>query len=373
MSELIDSCPSCGLVNRPEARFCSRCGSSLANLPDEQRVAPHDPQMLPTVAETAATDEPFNSSADNEAPLMNEIPDLGGAGVGEEGAATAVSPTVPLEGGVLSPASADPAGYVRLRFGFQSDKGQIREINEDAILTVALSAMFNNECRATLGLFAVADGIGGHEGGEIASRETIQFISGRVMERIFTFIMSNSDGVSKSGRLTGAFKKAIEQANEKIYKLRQERDNDMGSTVTAVLVHNTTAVVANVGDSRTYLWRDGKLEQKSRDHSLVASLIEAQQLPPEAIYTHEQKSVIYRSLGDKPKVEVDMFPLTLQREDRLILCSDGVWEMIRDEGIEAVLLLEADPQRACDEMTRRANLAGGEDNISVAIVVVDPA
>ena len=140
---------------------------------------------------------------------------------------------------------------------------------------------------------------------------------------------------------------------------------------TAVLVLNDTAVAANVGDSRVYLWRDGKLAQITQDHSLVASLIAVGELEPEEIYTHEKKSVIYRSIGDKPDVEVDTFVTPLQDGDRLVCCCDGLWEMIRDEGIAEVMLSEPDPQQACNEMVKRANFAGGEDNISVIVTAVE--
>jgi protein phosphatase len=142
----------------------------------------------------------------------------------------------------------------------------------------------------------------------------------------------------------------------------------MGTTLTAALVRDEMALIANVGDSRTYLWRDGELVQITSDHSLVAQLVEAGALAPDEIYTHPEKSAIYRSLGHAPEVEVDLFEQPLESGDRLVLCCDGVWEMLRSDGIEEVLLMEPDPQCACEEMVRRANLAGGEDNISVVVV-----
>lgn len=261
--------------------------------------------------------------------------------------------------------------YVRLRFGAQTHKGQVREIDEDSLLTLTMTTMIEGEGETVLGLFVVSDGVGGHQAGEVASREAVQLIGAEIISRVFQPTISSKRRLSETG-LNEALKIAVEKANGEIYEIQQKIGNDMGATVTAVLIYHQQAVVANVGDSRTYLWRNGELTAVTQDHSLVASLIAAQQLPAEAIYTHEQKGMIYRSLGDKPDIPVDTFPLTLASDDRLVLCCDGVWEMLRDEGIEEVLLLEPDPQRACDEMVKRANYAGGEDNITVIIIAIDP-
>jgi protein phosphatase len=136
-------------------------------------------------------------------------------------------------------------------------------------------------------------------------------------------------------------------------------------------VWETQAVVINVGDSRTYRLRQGHLEQITRDHSIVARLVEQGYLSKEEIYAHDQKSVIYRSLGDRPDVEIDTFQLDLSPGDRLLLCSDGLWEMVRDPLIEEVLLERYDPQQACDRLVELANLSGGEDNISVVVINID--
>ena len=146
----------------------------------------------------------------------------------------------------------------------------------------------------------------------------------------------------------------------------------MGTTLTAALVIDGRATVANVGDSRTYLWRDDTLAQITRDHSLVASLVAAGALEPEDVYTHEQKAMIYRSVGEADDLTVDTFSLNLRPDDRLLLCSDGLWEMVRDDGLTAALRAAADPQAVCDRLLDEANHAGGEDNISVLIVWVAP-
>ena len=141
-------------------------------------------------------------------------------------------------------------------------------------------------------------------------------------------------------------------------------------TLTAILVRDARLLVAHVGDCRAYRWNAQGLEQLTTDHSVVASMIANGQAAPDEIYSHPHRSIIYRSIGDKPAVEVDGRVLPLAAGDRLIVCSDGLWEMVRNEGIADVMLQEADPQAACDLLVKHANLAGGEDNISIVIVAV---
>ncbi|MBE2199448.1 MAG: protein phosphatase 2C domain-containing protein [Anaerolinea sp.] len=428
-------CSHCGAPNRPEARFCARCGQALHELLAEPFAEP-TPTALPdtaplSLAELLGEDAPSWQPAPGEllhgryriltiqeqtetysqyaahdlgqcplclVPFAEWPPDsfcpTCGAALVEpltralrQYLADAV-PDMPTdatfqhEGFLFAVMAAQveaeppllPAPrQVRLRVGFQTDVGQERDLDEDSLLLLHLTGVYEGAAQLTLGFFAVADGIGGHDGGEVASRLALQRLGQVILDRFFKRAMSQERGLSLE-RLTEALQKGIVSANKAVFEQRQARQNDMGTTVTAVLIYNDQAIIANVGDSRTYLWRGGVLQQITRDHSLVASLIAAQQLAPEAIYTHEQKNVIYRSLGDKPDFTADMvdtFPLPLYAGDRLILCCDGVWEMVRDEGIEEVMLSAHTPQQACDELVKRANLAGGEDNISVIVIVVD--
>jgi serine/threonine protein phosphatase PrpC len=145
----------------------------------------------------------------------------------------------------------------------------------------------------------------------------------------------------------------------------------MGTTLTAAFVCDGRLFLAHVGDSRAYRWNGDGLKQLTTDHSLVASMIATGRAAPEEIYTHPQRNVIYRCIGDRPVVEVDTAIWPLGTGDRLLLCSDGLWEMVRDEGIQDVLMQEADPQAACDLLVKRANAVGGEDNISVIVVQLE--
>jgi protein phosphatase len=161
---------------------------------------------------------------------------------------------------------------------------------------------------------------------------------------------------------------AVRQSHEAVRRDGAMRGNDMGTTLTLALVVGDRVIVANVGDSRTYLYRDGALRRISQDHSLVMRLVELGQLAEEDIYSHPQRNAVLRSLGDQSDIDVDLFSERLQPGDALLLCSDGQWEMTRDATMEQLIATHADPQRACEALVAAANEAGGEDNISVVLV-----
>ena len=133
-------------------------------------------------------------------------------------------------------------------------------------------------------------------------------------------------------------------------------------------MQGATAYIANVGDSRTYLFRDGQLKLITQDHSLVGSMVEAGIIKQEEIYTHPQRNIIYRSLGNQQKLKVDLFQKRLQRGDRLLLCSDGLWEMVRDREMAKIMQNAPNSQIACQQLIKAANANGGKDNIGVVIV-----
>jgi len=259
---------------------------------------------------------------------------------------------------------------LQLVAGFQSDVGEVREVDEDSLLVMQLNALSELQDMPGLHFFALADGIGGHEAGEIASKIAVRSLAGSILREIFSPELSGQalSPEEIESQLVGA----VSAANLEILAAREEGDLDMGCTLTAVLARDDQAFIVNLGDSRTYLMRMGKLTQITEDHSMVARLLSQDQIKPEEVYAHDQKSVIYRSLGDQPQLEVDdsIFTLTLEPGDRLVLCCDGLWELVPDSFIEDVLLEYFDPQAACDRLVEMANQAGGEDNISVIVVNV---
>jgi len=155
------------------------------------------------------------------------------------------------------------------------------------------------------------------------------------------------------------------------YGEKKSSARGLGCTVTTVLVQNDHAYIANIGDSRTYLLRNGDLKALTKDHSLVARLVEAKQIEPEDVYSHPQRNLIYRSLGAGHKsVDPDVFHAVLQDGDTLLLCSDGLWEMVRHDDLLKILSEKSNPQKICDTLIDMANANGGEDNITAVVVQV---
>ncbi|WP_287906258.1 Stp1/IreP family PP2C-type Ser/Thr phosphatase [Chloroflexus sp.] len=254
--------------------------------------------------------------------------------------------------------------------GSYTDVGRVRDHNEDSLfrLTVCLE---NNGQRQSCGIYIVADGMGGHAAGEVASGLAVRNAARLLIDNYLQQMMAGSRLYHES-EMRELVRQAVLAANEAIYHEGHAQANDMGATLTMALVVGDRAVIANVGDSRTYLFRDGKLRRISKDHSLVMRLVELGHLQEEDIYTHPQRNAVLRSLGDRAEPEVDLYSVRLFAGDALLLCSDGQWEMTRDPEMERIIAEIADPQRACEALVAAANQAGGEDNIAVILVRIMP-
>jgi serine/threonine protein phosphatase PrpC len=165
----------------------------------------------------------------------------------------------------------------------------------------------------------------------------------------------------------------VQWANRAVHESSQENSVEMGTTITAALVFDGTAYIVNVGDSRTYVYheREGQLVQVTRDHSLVARLVEVGAISRDEVYTHPARNKVYRGIGDKGAVEVDWFTLPVSEGDYLLLCSDGLWEMVRDPEVKRIMQKCAgNPEQASAALIKAALRGGGVDNISVIVVRV---
>jgi PPM family protein phosphatase len=253
-----------------------------------------------------------------------------------------------------------------VRIGAASNAGMVRELDEDSLLTLDLRSVQNSNGRSW-GLFIVADGMGGHAAGEVASGLAIRGAAEVVLSAYLTPTLE-TDAPYDEAQLRDIVHKAILQGNQYVLNEARARGNDMGTTITMALVAGDRAVIGNVGDSRTYLYRDGELRRITKDHSLVMRLVDLGQITESDIYSHPQRNAVLRSLGDKPEVEIDLFSLRLKPGDALFLCCDGQWEMTRDAQMAEIIGAQADPQVACDTLIAAANSAGGEDNITSVIV-----
>ena len=265
-----------------------------------------------------------------------------------------------------------------LRAACGTHPGQLREINQDNVLSVIRSESLGQ----AVGLFIVADGMGGHKAGEIASRlavEAIRDYLAWMLEQddaqvtvLATSQAANPDASDKS--LERRLRQAVEEANRVIYEYSQEHKEDagnLGCTVTCVLAIGSKAVIANVGDSRTYLFRQEELSQITDDHSYVWQLVQEGFLQIEEIYDHPQRNVITRALGNQEEIVVDTWTYSLENGDRLLLCSDGVWEMIHDPDEIAAALDNDQLEAAVEQLIQAANEYGGLDNIGVVIAEIE--
>jgi serine/threonine protein phosphatase PrpC len=250
--------------------------------------------------------------------------------------------------------------------GAACDVGMVRDHNEDSYLVLNLG-LDNDGQRRSLGCYIVSDGMGGHAAGEVASSLAIRGAADVFLSEYFARSLSLDEAYADD-YARDVTRRAALQANEYVIREGRARGNDMGATLTMALVVGDRVTVANVGDSRTYLYREGKLSRISKDHSLVMRLVELGQIRDEDIYTHPQRNAVLRSLGDKEQVEVDIFSERVRPGDALLLVSDGQWEMTRDSEMEAMLARDEEPTAICKALVQAANQAGGEDNITAVLV-----
>ncbi len=242
---------------------------------------------------------------------------------------------------------------MRLVFAAATDVGRMRKNNEDSYLSSQPVA-------------AVADGMGGHSAGEVASAIAIEELAA----------LGSRGPWENETAATDDLKQAILRANRRIREMAasDRKLNGMGTTLVALLEDGDMVHVANVGDSRGYLLRQGELSQVTVDHSLVQELVDDGRLSPEDAERHPQRSVITRALGIDPEVEFDLFTYKLQVGDRLLLCSDGLSDVVEPAQIRNVLLRVRNSHQAARKLVTVANEQGGPDNITVIVVdAVDEA
>lgn len=229
-------------------------------------------------------------------------------------------------------------------FGSRTDVGYVRDHNEDSLIIIPP-------------LFAVADGMGGHEAGEVASEITVNTLAELAPTHL------DAEGLTA----------AVEAANYNVLKAPHQGigREGMGTTLTAAMLEGERLLIAQVGDSRAYLLHKDRLQQITRDHSLMADLIEAGQITPEEAKVHPNRSVITRAIGSDIHMRPDIYELNVSAGDRLLLCSDGLSTMVSDHAIQAIMRRQDSPQKCADELVEAALENGGVDNVTVIVVDID--
>ncbi len=242
-----------------------------------------------------------------------------------------------------------------MEIGMCTDVGLMRPINEDAY--------FVSEYVADMGTLyvIVADGMGGHQAGEVASAAAVREVCRKINQN-YHIDMTDDE-------VAALLERAVASANRKVYEMSREdaQMNGMGTTLTFLLLSGTKVYIAHVGDSRAYRIRDGAITRLTHDHSMVEELLRSGQITPKQAMEHPQKNVITRAVGTDRTVEPDILETSAQPGDIFLLCTDGLTNQVSDSGLLAILAESGSMQGAANAMVQAANAAGGPDNSTVVL------
>lgn len=251
----------------------------------------------------------------------------------------------------------------QLVVGVGRDRGRQRENNEDAVFSHT-SVISAGNSSLPFGVFVVADGMGGHRNGELASELAARTMGSQLINKLYDPLFG-PDPHTPNEALQEIMKDGVLDA----HKVITRQAGGGGTTLTTVLNIGTQMTIAHVGDSRAYaVFLDGRMQLLTRDHSLVKRLEELGQITAEEAAVHPQKSMLYRALGQGDAPEPDVFTASLPQPGYLLICSDGLWGVIGEEEIFKIIIHSPNPQRACQSLVDAANAAGGPDNISAILV-----
>lgn len=249
-----------------------------------------------------------------------------------------------------------------MRFFYICDKGIRRNNNQDFSHAELLTTD-----QGQIGLFVVADGMGGHNKGEVASRLATESFVGAFRQ----YLEEERQSQEKLG-FRRMIRRAFDQANKKVYSLSKQDEiyRGMGTTMVVALSNQKKLIVANVGDSRLYFLRGEEIRQITVDNSYVQELVEEGVLMPEQAKTHPDRSRITRAVGTEQELKIDFYEIGLQAGDKVLLCSDGLSDMLDEKEIEKLLASYEEPKDCCEKLVEEANRKGGRDNITVICLTI---
>lgn len=241
-----------------------------------------------------------------------------------------------------------------MKFGLKTDRGRKRDTNEDC-------------CNVISGYpgipvtFIAADGMGGHNCGELASRLAVDFISNQMLKF--------PEYLSREGDASSAIQEIISEANSKIYDMASEREeySGMGTTLSVAVVYDSKLYIGHIGDSRVYVFREGMLRQLTTDHSLVEELVRAGTISKQEAMTHPNRNILTRALGSMEYTEIESIVHNILENDIYLICTDGLTNLLSDDEIANVIENETDLDLVCEELVNKANEMGGNDNITVIL------
>ncbi len=276
---------------------------------------------------------------------------------------------------VVLPAGATDVRLPWLQVAIRSDVGQLREDNQDSVF--ALTALLPSPAGTAVpfGFFAVADGMGGLAGGAAASRTAIETVAARVTRDLLLPALTGQGGSGNGRTVSDILREALLEAGQHIHATARRAGAPSGTTFSGVVLLGRQLVTAHVGDSRIYLGGPTDLALITEDHSVVARLVAMGQLSASDVKDNPQRNVLYRSLGQTDDLTVETATHPWRGASHLLLCSDGLWDLLDDGELTALLHDAPDLDTAADRMIAAANTRGGRDNISLILVrlPVDPA
>ncbi len=245
--------------------------------------------------------------------------------------------------------------------GWHIDKGQVRENNEDSLGAVKVSQA-SEDLAQSVGLYVVADGMGGHNAGEVASKLAVRTAIREFMGEMTTHDAEMPENYQKW------LHSAVALANQMVHNRGQETRSDMGTTLVMAVVAGNNAHIVNVGDSRAYLVNENGIRQITSDHTYVQKLVEAGVITPEQANSHPHRNILTQAIGTTDQVTIDLYTEKLQENDYLLLCSDGLWDELTNDEIWGIIMSADSAQSACQALIDATNAAGGRDNIAIVLV-----
>jgi len=329
-------------------------------LPLSRRARRQKQKQQATTAETrpASPAVPAEAAQKEESEAEKTVPSAPPASQETEETVPSMLQIASVQEPLTTPISGERPANIGWKIAGLTDVGLRRELNEDNLIMIE----GNMEKLGPYGLYVVADGLGGHEAGEVASQLTVEAVKKQ---------HAHNPPTAQIAPFEEWLKDTINMANESVLQHQKGENNEtskMGSTLVMALVVGTKAHITNVGDSRAYHLNSQGIKQISVDHSLVERLVQIGQITREEARTHKQRNVIYSIIGEKRKLEIGYYHVSLNPGDRLLLCSDGLSGMVSDEELYRISQHEADPAKASQLMVEAAKQAGGHDNITAIIV-----
>jgi serine/threonine protein phosphatase PrpC len=245
--------------------------------------------------------------------------------------------------------------------GWELDTGELRANNEDSLAVVNIDQASAGDAQS-VGIYAVADGVGGNQRGEEASKLAVR----TAVHQLMTELAEADDAMPE--QYHDWLRSAVQIANQVVYRKNASEKSNMATTLVMAVIAGDKAHIANIGDSRAYIISKDRIHQITQDHTLVQSLIDSGIITPEQSEKHPYRNQLIKAVGLDRKIEDDYFDVSLHEGDSLLLCTDGLTGELSDEEIQRIVCEAESPQAACEALVSASNQAGGHDNIAVVVV-----